>query len=46
MDLIAIITPFGLSEFLLILFGLKNTDQAFQRLMDTVLADLPACLFT
>ena len=32
----AIVTPFGLWEFLPMPFGLKNSAQAFQRLMDTV----------
>ena len=37
----AITTPFGLFEFLRMPFGLKNSAQAFQRLMDGVLRDLP-----
>ncbi|KAK7504021.1 hypothetical protein BaRGS_00004753 [Batillaria attramentaria] len=37
----AIITPFGLWEFLRMPFGLKNSAQAFQRLMDGILRDVP-----
>ena len=37
----AITTPFGLFEFVRMPFGLKNSAQAFQRLMDGVLRDLP-----
>jgi hypothetical protein len=36
----AIITPFGLFEFLRLTFGLRNTGSTFQRLMDWVLAGL------
>ena len=36
----AIITPFGLYEFLRMPFGLKNAAQALQHLMDTVCRSL------
>ena len=37
----AIITPFGLYEFLRMPFGLKNSAQAFQRLMDSIFGNIP-----
>ena len=37
----AIVTPFGLFEFLYMPFGLKNAAQMFQRLMDRIFRGLP-----
>ena len=37
----AIVTPFGLFEYLRMPFGLKNAAQTFQRFMDSVFRDLP-----
>ena len=41
----AIITPFGMFEFLRMLFGLRNAGNTFHCLMDQVLGDLPFCFF-
>ncbi|GFO39151.1 Gag Pol polyprotein, partial [Plakobranchus ocellatus] len=41
----AVVTPFGLREFLRMPFGLKNVAQSFQHLMDGVLRDVPFAFF-
>jgi Reverse transcriptase (RNA-dependent DNA polymerase) len=38
----AVITPSGLFEFTQMSFGLRNTGQSFQRLMDSLTGDIPA----
>jgi hypothetical protein len=43
MDKTAIITPFGLFEYLFMPFGLRNAAQTFQRFMDSLLKHLPSC---
>jgi len=40
---IAIVTPFGLFEFLCLPFGLWNAAQMFQRMMDNIFGDLLFC---
>ena len=37
----AIVTPFGLFEYVYMPFGLRNAAQTFQRLMDRILGNLP-----
>ena len=39
----AIITLFGMFEFLRLPFGLRNPWNTFQRMMDSILGDLPYC---
>lgn len=39
----AVITPFGLFEFLLLPFGLQGAAQSFQRFIDNALRDLDFC---
>ena len=39
----AIITPFGVFEFLCMPFGLRNTGNTFQQMMDQILGNLPYC---
>ena len=37
----AVITPFGLFEYLVMCYGLRNAAQTFQRFADGALGDLP-----
>lgn len=37
----AVITPFGLYEYLRMPFGLRNSSQTFQRFLDSITRDLP-----
>ena len=39
----AVITPFGLFEFVFLPFGLRNAAQTFQRFIHSVLKNLPFC---
>jgi RNase H-like domain found in reverse transcriptase/Reverse transcriptase (RNA-dependent DNA polymerase) len=39
----AIVTPFGLYEYIYMPFGLRNAAQTFQRLMDRIFRHLPFC---
>ena len=39
----AIVTPFGMFEFLHLPFGLRNAGNTFQRMMDQILFNLPYC---
>ena len=39
----AVATPFGLFEFVRMPFGLRNSGQTFQRMMDSILAGLDFC---
>ena len=39
----AIVTPFGMFEFLHLPLGLRNAGNTFQRMMDQILGNLPYC---
>ena len=40
-----IVTPLGMFEFLRLLFGLQNTGNTFQRMMDPILGNLPLFIY-
>ena len=39
----AILTPFGMFKFLCLPFGLKNTSNSLQQMIDQILGNLPDC---
>ena len=39
----AMVTPFGMFEFLCLPFGLRNAGITFQRMMDQMIGILPYC---
>ena len=41
--MMAVITPFGLFEWIRMLFGLRNAGCTFQRMMDQILSEIPHC---